>query len=300
MAYYKTSPCTLNDVLKQHPSSTAATTTVASSSQTTIDNMDSGTRVLMKQLLFDVGDELMLVKGRTFVPYIETVTVYPSMPAWANWRYERGILRYYLQDLLYADLLSLSSVEVDDTAIVSSYYRLEGSAPFDAVTFDPSGITLPSGSSFTSKVEFAGTWGYHENPSALWSSIGTLQASLNSSATDFVATAPTVASFEVYQYLKIDDEILFVTAVNSSSPYTITVERGARGSTAAAHDSAAVIYAYQQMPDVTKAARRRVINLMQKRAETANLVQIGEGVVEASTESIDLHIPARYVPVKAI
>jgi hypothetical protein len=297
MTYYKSAFITLNDVIKQYGLTDSAATGVSATTQAVIDAMDSTQRELLKQLILDTSDEIIQDWQRTFIPFQATYTVRPSMQAWSNWRYESGILRYYLQDLEFADLLSLSSVEIDDTALSASAYRVES---MDAITFDRNNTTLPTASSFTSKVEFAGIWGYHENYSLAWKQIGTLQASLNSSATSFVATAGTVASFEIYQYLKIDDEFLFVTDVLSTAPYTITVERGVRGTTAAAHDSADSIQAYQQMPDVIRATRRRVINLMQKRAELANLVQIGESAVEASTEKISLKIPVRYVAVKSI
>lgn len=297
MSYYPSAFISLNDVLTQYALTDAAATGVTATTQDVLTALEAGQLILLKQLIFDASDEIIQDWARMFIPFQATYTVRPSMQAWSNWRYEHGILRYYLQDLPYADVLALSSVEIDDTVLSSSYYRIES---MEAITFDRDNTTLPSASTFSSKVELIGTWGYHENYAVAWSQIGTLQSSLSSSATSFVATAGTVASFEVYQYLKIDDEFLFVTNVNPDTPYTITVERGVRGSTAAAHDSADIIYAYQQMPDVIMATRRRVINLIQKRAELANLVQIGEGVAEASTESISLKIPQRYVAVKSV
>lgn len=298
MTYYPSAFISVNDVLTQYALTDAASISVTATTQAVLTALEAGQLILLKQLIFDASDEITQDWARMFVPFQATYTVRPSMHAWTNnWRYEHGILRYYLQDLPYADVLALSSIEIDDTVLSSSYYRIES---MDAITFDKDNTTLPSASTFSSKVELIGTWGYHENYAQAWSQIGTLQSSLTSSATSFVATAGTVASFEVYQYLKIDDEFLFVTNVNPDTPYTITVERGVRGSTAASHDSADVVYAYQQMPDVILATRRRVINLMQKRQEFANLVQIGEGVAEASTESISLKIPPRYVPVKSV
>lgn len=298
MSYYRSAFCTLNEVLTQFAIIDAPSVDIDPTTQAVIDSLDTGQKLLLKRLILDASDEIIIDYERMFMPFIHSYTVRPSDTAW-DWRYERGVLRFMLQGLRYADLLSLSAVSVDGSSVSGSYYRLDGNAPYDAITFDSTGVTL--GSSFSSNAVFAGTWGYHQNPDVMWRSIGTLQANLSDSATSFVATADTVASFEVYQYLKIDSEFLFVTDVLSTAPYTITVERGARGSTAAAHTSTTAIAAYQQMPIVTKATRRRVINLMQKRAELANLVQIGETAVEASTENIDLPDSlVRYVAVKSI
>lgn len=294
--YYQSAFITLNDVVKQYALSTSAATGISATTQAVIDALDTVQRTQLKQLLFDVSDEIMAQWYRTFVPYIEAVTVTPSMNAWCEWRKEGGFLKYNFQRLEFADLLSLSAVSIDGTSISSGSggYRLEGQAPYEYIVFDTT-VASPTGSSFDSNVIFTGTWGYHKNPSAMWSSIGTLQANLTDSATSFVATAGTVASFETYQYLQIESEILFVTDVVSAAPYTITVERGARGSTAAAHTSTTAIKAYRQMPAVIKAVRRRVVNLMQKMPELANLVQIGEAAFEISPESIDLKIDKRLI-----
>jgi len=297
MTYYKSAFCTVNDVLKQFALTDAAASNVSATTQGVLTSLKTGQLTLLKELIFDASDEIIQDWQRTFVPFQATYTIYPSMHAWTNWRYERGILRYYLQDLEYADLLSLSSVNQDGTTLDSNYYRVESN---DAITFDISNVALNTSSSFSSYVAFAGIWGYHENYSAAWVNIGTLQANLSSSATEFAATSGTVNSFEVYQYLKIDNEILFASDVNYHDGHPVTVERGVRGTTAAAHLSGATISAYQQMPDVVMATRRRVINLMQKRAELANLVQIGETTAEASTEKISLKIPVRYVAVKSV
>ncbi len=294
MTYYKSAFCTANDVIKQFALTDAAASNVSATTQATLSNLKTGQLTLLKQLIFDASDEIIQDWQRTFVPFQATYTVYPSMQAWTNWRYERGILRYYLQDLEYADLLSLTSVNQDGTALSSGYYRVESN---EAITFDIANVNISAVSGFSSYMAFTGIWGYHENYSVAWASVGTLLGNLNDSATSFTVTTGTV---ETYQYIKLDTEFLFVTNVTVGATDTITVERGGRGTTAAAHTAGATLYAYQQMPDVILATRRRVINLMQKRAELANLVQIGETTAEASTEKISLKIPVRYVAVKSV
>lgn len=300
---HNTAMCTLNDVIKQYDLSDAAATGVSATTQAVITSLETAQLTLLKQLIYDASHEIEHQWGRTFVPFYQVYTVRPSMQAWTNWRYEHGILRYYFQDLHFADLLELDSVEIDDVAVSASYYRLEGEAPYDYLTFDKDNVTLPSASTFSSKVEFAGWWGYHEHPNGedLWEDSVSMTANITSSQTSFNITAADADLFDTYQYIRIGDEMLFITAVSrQGQTHTLTVERGVRGSTATTHASSDALYRYRQTPDVIMATRRRVINLMQKRAETANLVQIGEGVAEASTESISLHIPPRYVPVKSV
>lgn len=296
--YYQSAFITLNDVVKQYALSTSAATGISATTQAVIDALDTVQRTQLKQLLFDVSDEIMAQWHRTFVPFIASYTVMARSSAWRNgWSRCDGNLIFNLLRLPNADLLSLSSVVLDGETLSASYYALSPESVYPAwqVAFDADNVSIPSGTAFTTALVLSGTWGYHENPSAMWSSIGTLQANLSDSATSFVATAGTVASFETYQYLQIDSEILFVTDVVSAAPYTITVERGARGSTAAAHTSTTAIKAYRQMPAVIKAVRRRVVNLMQKMPELANLVQIGEAAFEISPESIDLKIDKRLI-----
>jgi hypothetical protein len=296
--YYKTAFCTLDDVVTQYNLAVSPATNVSATKQAVITAMDTVQRILMKQLIFDASDEIMTEWHRSFVPFLATYTVKARSHAWRNsWSHCNGNYVFNLLRLPYADLLSLSEVTLNDEVISASSYELSPSDTYPAwqVSFDGDNVSLPTGTAFSTALELTGTWGYHENPGAMWSNIGTLQANISDSATSFVATAGTVGDFETYQYLQIESEILFVTAVLSTAPYTITVERGARGSTAAAHLSTTAIKAYKQMPVVIKATRRRVINLMQKKAELANLVQIGEGVAEASTERIDLKLDKRLI-----
>lgn len=294
-SYYQSAFITLDDLVKQYALSTSTATGVTATTQAVIDSMDAVQRIQLKQLLFDVSDEIMQDWHRTFVPFVNTYTVKARSSAWRNaWSRCNGNLVFNLLRLPYADLLSLTAVELNDEAVSSSYYETSPSDIYPAweVSFDGDNVTLPSGTAFSTGLELTGVWGYHENPSVMWQTNGALLGNITDSATSFTATTGTI---ETYQYLKIGTEFLFVTAVTVGATDTITVERGARGSTAAAHTLGDAIYKYRQMPAVIKAVRRRCVNLMQKMPELANLVQIGEGTFEASTERIDLKIDKRLV-----
>lgn len=293
--YYQSAFISLNDVIKQYALSDMASTNVSATTQAAIDAMDEVQRLQVMQLLFDVSDEIMQTWYRTFVPFVHTYTVKARSSAWReSWSRCNGDLLFNLLRLPNADLLSLSSVVLNDETLSASHYDLSPDSTYPAwqVSFDSDNVSLPSGTAFNTALVLAGTWGYHENPNQMWRSNGTLLGNLTDSATSFTATTGTI---ETYQYIKLDTEFLFVTGVTVGATDTITVERGVRGTTAAAHTLGATLYAYRQMPAVIKAVRRRVVNLMQKMPELANLVQIGEGVAQASTESIDLDIPKRFL-----
>lgn len=293
--YHQSAFITLNDVVKQYGLSTSAATSVTATTQAVIDAMDTVQKTQVKQLLFDVSDEIMNDWHRTFIPFISSHTVKARSSEWRNgWSWCNGNYVFNLLRVPYGDLLELSSVVLNGETLSASYYELSPSDTYPAwqVSFDGDNVTLPTGTAFSTSLVLNGTWGYHENPSAMWTANGALLGNMTSSATSFAATTGTI---ETYQYLKIGTEIIFVTAVTVGATDTITIERGARGSTAAAHTLADVIYKYQQMPSVIKGVRRRVVNLMQKMSELANLVQIGESTFEASTENIDLGIDKRLV-----
>lgn len=295
MQRYRMAFCTLSDVVLQL-NYDAASALSMTSVQSIIDNESANVKARLKQLILDASDEIMNQWHRWFVPTIEAVTLYSD-----EYIFNKSLSRYgsgfriLLDYLDYADLLSITSLTIDDSVVSSSYYRAYPSyqRPARGISLDRLSVQAPLGSSFGSAMTITGQWGYHENPTQMWSSIGTLQAGLNSSATSFVATAGTVSSFQIYQYLRIDSEFLFVTDVLSSSPYTITVQRGINGSTAASHLSAASIDAYQIMPQVAEATRRHVIRLLRKSPEFADVALVGEGNVTLDPETIKLSIDKR-------
>lgn len=294
MPYYPSANITLNDLVKQYALNTASAQAIDPTTQAVIDSWDTATRTKLRQYIFDCSEALANEWDRVFVPFYAAYTVRPSMSEiWCDWRLQNGFLAFYFQSLAYADCLELDSVSIDGTNQDTGTYRLESQAPYEYVVFSSVGA-MPSSSSFDSSAIFSGTWGYHRSPESMWRAIGSLQAGIDADDTSFVATDATVSLFEVYQYLKIDNEILFVTNVDSDTPYTITVERGKNGTTAASHLSAASIASYQQMPSVIRETRRRVINLASNDAELAQIVQLGESATEGGETPMQLAIPKRW------
>jgi hypothetical protein len=155
------------------------------------------------------------------------------------------------------DLLELQSVTNGDGSSISLN---------DIVLLSNGVLRLINGAAFVYEdspedaIEVRGIWGYHPNWSKAWANSGdTVQDNpLSSSATSLTvldADAGNPPRFQVGQLLKIESEYLRVTAIDSESNI-LTVERGAEGTTAAAHVLNTAISIYQVPQDIALLAIR--------------------------------------------
>lgn len=166
-------------------------------------------------------------------------------------------LRNRSELLLQDDLLTLQSISNGDGTAIA----LE-----DIVQVSNSILVLTNGATFSylntieKAITVTGIWGYHLNWASAWlDSEDTVQdAPLSSSATSITVTdadAGTSPRFQVGQLLRIEDEYLVVTAINSSTNI-LTVERGAQGTTAATHVNGTLIEIYQVPNNITQVTLR--------------------------------------------
>lgn len=284
--------CTLSDVARQFLEEATASG-LDPDEEAIIASWNEGKREFYKDLILQVSDKIGTLWHRSFLPFLESYEIFPSMPAWNQWSYENAFYRYNFQDLHDGDCLALSSVSFDGETINSNYYRLEGNAPHWYVTFDASNVNLPSNSSFDSSAIFTGTWGYHENPSQMWKAIGTVPAGgLTSSATSLTSDSLDNLA-EIYGYWQIGTETLFITEVNTTT-HEITFERGVLGTTAAAHLEGASIKRFMPMPQVIMAVRRMIVLMDNKKAEIGDITVIGDTTLQVAGESIKLDIARRW------
>lgn len=148
------------------------------------------------------------------------------------------------------DLLSITSLTIkaslgssgttytEETDFIAHPYdtlpkrRLYGRGTSGSVTFPRS----------LRSAEVAGSWGYADDRAT-----ATATASAIASTTTTSVTVSAGAEFSPGQTLLIDSEQMYVSAVTGT---TLTVERGANGTTAATHAAAAAIGIYQYHPDV--------------------------------------------------
>lgn len=182
-------------------------------------------------------------------------------------------------DILYLDeddlLEILTLTNGDATTVSSTAYVLR---PANAYPKDEIVIKSSSGVSFTytddweQAISVLGWWGCVPHYAAAWKSVTTLNGAINASVTSAVLTS--AASAEVGQYLKLDTEIMRVTAISTN---TVTVVRGELGTTAAAHDSAVTVSAYQHIGDIQHAATELVSYVYKNKDNLGGRVQIYEG-----------------------
>ena len=103
----------------------------------------------------------------------------------------------------------------------------------------------------------------------------TLSAALNNTATTF----QSAGAFERGQLVKIDDEFLYITAVNAP---TYTVERGANGTTAAAHANGASILEFEAHPSIKDYVKRGVqLRLSQTGAVVIGTNAAGDPILQS-------------------
>lgn len=159
--------------------------------------------------------------------------------------------------LLADDLLTLQSITNGDGTTIA----------IDDVIHVSSGvIILTNGATFSyvntveKSINVRGIWGYHPNWTTAWAdSNDTVQdASLSSSVSTITVTdadAGTSPRFQVGQLIRIEDEYLVITAVDTSTNI-LTVERGAQGTTATTHANGATIEIYQVPNDIRQLTLR--------------------------------------------
>lgn len=173
------------------------------------------------------------------------------------------------QDTLYFndDLLELISVTNGDSTSVS----LSDLAYIPRRTYPKFGISLNGASSvswtYSTKQEdaiaLAGVWGYHDNYSAAWvdsldkvTDAGGINASVTTISVGNVDGANInndTPRFSAGMLIKIESEWCEVTAATNSTTDTLTVKRGALGSTAATHALNTPIYVFEPARNVTGA-----------------------------------------------
>lgn len=181
--------------------------------------------------------------GRRFVPYVASIA------------HDLDAL-FDSELLLNADLLQLIRVTDGD-----------GDIPLDDVTMLPPGCPaslLRVDGVFTwdgsphDAVTVTGVWGWHDEPLNLWQPTGDLVLNAVFSANDTALTvgdadAPyadgQTPRFSVGALLNIEDEFVRVLDVDTATN-TLTVRRGAQGSTAFAHAQGTPISVYRPPFDV--------------------------------------------------
>lgn len=139
-----------------------------------------------------------------------------------------------------APLLEIETLTNGDlNTISSSHYvlRPNNAYPKEIIHLKPSACTAfkaKTSGDWQQAISIAGVWGYVPHYAACWKLTGQLveeTGGIDDEQTDLEVTS--TANFSRGWYLQIEDETLFVEAIADDT--TLTVERGALGTTAAAH-----------------------------------------------------------------
>ena len=195
--------------------------------------------------------------GRRFYP--RTETRYYDHPADAT--------RLKVDD----DLLAVTTftTENGDTEITSGNYYLMcggvyGLTPYDRIVLktDSTQSYLAFSGTMQQANAVVGTWGYHEDWSNAWEDSGDeVEETLTATDTGITVNDADGAGlygakprFQEFQLLKIEDEYVYLTGVNATTN-TLTVVRGANGTTAATHAQNTDIYVYLPMLNVVQATK---------------------------------------------
>lgn len=186
----------------------------------------------------------------------------------ASWQMEQQAGRWFSPREAVV-VHSVDAAEPSDLALDDDLITLEmlvddsGEIPLSAVTRLPAhgvahtlqlkdGRTFAWGSTPQHAVAVSGVWGWHDNPDAMWqdSDDTVLDDPLSAAATTLTVNDVDVTSpgrgprFQVGHLLRIEDEMLRVLAIDTVSN-TLTVMRGANGSSAASHISGSTVEVYQ-------------------------------------------------------
>lgn len=225
---------------------------------------------LVSEYCYQASAYVSYETARVFVPYKETKDFYLIDIATSK-RMSRN--KMYLGD----DLIVVSSVTFADTVLSATDYRLmldngEG-FPYNAIRFNNSAGNVSWNGSEDSKISINATWGYHHSVSQMYTVVEAIGGSLTDSVTSI--TVADASRYEILQYIRIDSELLQVTARNTFTD-VLTVTRGVNGTTAAAH-SAYSIEKFNVTPQAAELTTRLVSWMYQHRNDVASRVQYADG-----------------------
>lgn len=129
----------------------------------------------------------------------------------------------------------------------------------------------PTNGNTSQVISLAGEWGYVPHYGRHWKTSGSVlpMGGLTDSAVS--VTLSSAAAFQVGDYLRIDDETLFVENIAGN---ILTLERGVLGTTAAAHDAGDTILIFRQLDDIRTAVAEWAAYLYKTRDRLGESVQI--------------------------
>jgi hypothetical protein len=118
----------------------------------------------------------------------------------------------------------------------------------------------------------------------MWQDSGATVSDNPFSASAVTLNVSSSANLQVLQYIRIEDEYLLITAISSNA---LTVQRGVRGTTAAAHIQTTGIDTFVPIEDIADECARLAIRRYRLRA-AIEVVATGETAFELQMGDVQL------------
>lgn len=298
MIKYRSAYTTLENVIYQIELSTSSATDLPTGIDTLVTTQYGNHTQWLKALIYEESRFIAKLIERNGIPYQDT-QIYREKKLKNNLsRYNNS---YYLQAL--DDVLSVSAISWVDTNLTSAQYRLENETfnPNWRIEIDIDAISeYPS--DFDESVQVTGIFGYHTDPDNMW--VDSLDSIQDVGGIDDSETAITVTDadalgadgftrFQTLQYIRIENEYLQVTDVNTTTN-VLTVKRGQLGTSAATHANDTQIDVLAPDDLITQATRRLVVQRFLNPSEQRVIQTTPEGAtIQIANETIHLP-PPRY------
>lgn len=158
---------------------------------------------------------------------------------------------------LRADLLACTTLVIDSETVPSTEYYLK---PSNAKAYQ--WIELKKGGAYLfawtetpqESISITGVWGWHDNYADAYEASGqTVANTTQISATGTTLAVAVATPFSVGQTLKIEDELVMVTALSGTN---LTITRAVNGTTGATHANGKAISIYRPPLDIEHACIR--------------------------------------------
>lgn len=250
-------------------------------------NKAIGTDQLLMQYIRTVTNRIRAFKFE-FEPYYDTRRITPFA---TNVNTPMGLLT------LGADLLEPKTITVSGTSATYGTdivpYPNDGQTPIRTLRIsDPRTAPINSwygcysGNSYIDSIVIAGFWGMRE----YYSSMGFFDSGNTCpalTATQVTMTVQDVDGVDVYgrtpifspgNLIRIDDELMEVIKAIGDTTNTLTVIRGARGTTAATHTIGTAIQVWEPEEDIVNCATRQVGLLYARRGAYQQITSLPDGV----------------------
>lgn len=209
-----------------------------------------------------VCERIDAITGYTFAPVTET-------------RYFDASRECIVDNSLFTQypMLSVASVSVLEVAKTAypgtgargayDYMVPLGATPWFKIIGLQPGSWIPTDVYYQDAIAVTGVWGYRKNyPAAGWATVSGATATV-ATTTGLTVTVSSSGALSPGMLVKIESEVMSVATVPNGTSFTVT-ERGARGTTPAAH-AAAAFAIWEPEPTIERAATIWAADLYAKR-----------------------------------